>query len=581
MVLRPFTAEQILNYLQIKFSGDADGGRNFGLFTSIQGLMELGASPAVLSVIIGQISELEELHQRGEPIHTDRLYELIIRSWFERDDGRHVMAPPHKRRLMEALAAAAWSNDRKTWDVDRLEDWFDEYLLRNPAMTAAYSDQPRTLLKQDLRMATLLVRSAEGSGFVFAHASLHEYCLASHLARALASGDSSAWDMPMPGEAVIDFLGKILQNTATPEMIQCLEVNLANRTPRVALNVFRYWLRAVEKGWPEPKPKQIHLEGADLTGWTIAGHSSERPLNLRGAFLQGLRLNRARLQFVDVSDADATRLEARQALFLQVDAARARMSGADLAGLQWREGSLEAVESTGVSWDGCELIHVNQTGAGLAGQRTRPNLEYCLAAVFTGHSAEVCRCTWNRTETAFLTGSVDGVVCVWDAVTGRELFKLQSHPGTDPAWSSDVFAYLAREGIGDGTREFWNAAGDAMNGAPLPLSTPITTHAWTRDKKQLLVAMGAGQLQVLDALTGLPHLVMVSGIGHRTEILPDGESRHFLPEDQFCVISGDRKRIVRATTEAWRWLGWIERDFKGRFLSRLHAEVFGPLAAET
>jgi hypothetical protein len=50
-----------------------------------------------------------------------------------------------------------------------------------------------------------------------------------------------------------------------------------------------------------------------------------------------------------------------------------------------------------------------------------------------------------------------------------------------------------------------------------------------------------------------------------------------LPEHQSAVISGDGAQILHATPEAWRWLGWEERDAKGRFIRRLPAEAFGPI----
>jgi hypothetical protein len=50
-----------------------------------------------------------------------------------------------------------------------------------------------------------------------------------------------------------------------------------------------------------------------------------------------------------------------------------------------------------------------------------------------------------------------------------------------------------------------------------------------------------------------------------------------LPEEQSATIDGKGTRILHATPEAWRWLGWEERDAKGRFIRRLPAEAFGPM----
>lgn len=50
---------------------------------------------------------------------------------------------------------------------------------------------------------------------------------------------------------------------------------------------------------------------------------------------------------------------------------------------------------------------------------------------------------------------------------------------------------------------------------------------------------------------------------------------HLLPKHQSTVTNDTQ--ILHATPEAWRWLGWEERDAKGRFIRRLPAEVFGPI----
>ncbi len=195
--LLPFDERQIRDYL-VSFLGDAKrGGEAFDLIASIHNLRDLAERPYLLSLISGRLGELEALQMRGETVNAARLYDLVVRSWLSRDDGKHQLDAAHKRRLMESLAAALWRSGEKQWDVDRLEDWLDDFLHQNPAIAAAYANKDRSLLKEDLRTATFVLRpDTEEKSFRFAHTSLQEYFLACHLARALKEKADAEWDLP-------------------------------------------------------------------------------------------------------------------------------------------------------------------------------------------------------------------------------------------------------------------------------------------------------------------------------------------------------------------------------------------------
>src|SRR5262249_22129274 len=155
------------------------------------------------------------------------------------------------------------------------------------------------------------------------------------------------WDLPMPSPETLDFLGQVLAwEHPTPELGLLGDV-LGGDCLRAATVAFRYWLTAVEKNLPAPQPGHVRLAGAGLEGWQVRGPSPVQPLGMRGANLAGARLNRARLDNIDLAGADLTGLEARQALFVNVQAMSAKARRADFAGLQWRGGSLARSDLTG------------------------------------------------------------------------------------------------------------------------------------------------------------------------------------------------------------------------------------------
>jgi uncharacterized protein YjbI with pentapeptide repeats len=744
--LLPFDERQIRDYL-VSFLGDAKrGGEAFDLIASIHNLRDLAERPYLLSLISSRLDELEALKMRGETVNAARLYDLVVRSWLSRDDGKHQLDAAHKRRLMEALAAALWRSGEKQWDVDRLEDWLDDFLHQSPALAAAYANKDRSLLKEDLRTATFVLRpDTEESHFRFAHTSLQEYFLACHLARALKEKADAQWDMPIASLETLDFLGQILALEPQTASIQSLERLLGSDCLPAATMAFQYWLQAIQHGHPEPQPKHVNLAGANFDECRIRGHAKDRALNLRGANLRGVQLNRARVEFVDLSEADLTGLEARQALFLHVDVSHAKLENADVAGLQWRHGSLEGADFPNVSWDQCEWVHVaGQSLFKFHDMRLRAKADMCYAKVFMGHTKPVNQFAWNPAGTAIATCSDDRNLCIWEAQTGRELLRLTGHTdavqtcawspdgaflasgsndrtiriwqistGTEEkrltghthgiscsAWSPDGKRLLSGSFEGDvlvwdlekmallrkleahsaevtkvewhpGGRRFlstsydetikiwdstdgsmsllmkhpvfavetrWEQSGEkilsggwddqvivwnARNGEPYAkLGTgheSIYSCSWTADGCRFAITSLSGELEVWDA--GFSRRIMVikdttshfvsclmsrdglsvltSNSNHHLELWsvpngqrllffrantsyaqkidPDGSLRHTLPYDQCCVISNDGKRILHATPEAWRWLGWEERDAKGRFIRRLPAEAFGPI----
>ncbi|MFP2909424.1 TIR domain-containing protein, partial [Pyxidicoccus sp. 3LFB2] len=443
LYLLPFTEEQIRGYLTSLLTAPERVEEAFGLIASIHNLHDLAKRPYLLTLISGQLGQLEKLRARGEEVNAARLYDLIVRSWLNRDDGKHQLDPVHKRRLMEELAAALWRSDTKQWDVERLEDWFDEYLAGNPALAAAYANKDRTVLKEDLRTATFVLRPTteekqEEKYFRFAHTSLQEYFLASYLMRALVEGKVDRWSLPGVSQETLDFLGQVLAlESQQSAALRSLETILGGEQVQAAVLGFAYWLRALTKGFPAPTPARVNLAGANLEEWHLRGRGPTQPLNLRNANLSNVRLNRARIEYVNLAGANLSAMAARQALFLKVSAPNACSRDVDLRGVKWREGSLVGTDFTGAQLSGCQWIHVDLGGAtlpegwerlatavqeplgGLPSQNGAP-----VPAAFLGHASAVRACAWSPDGQRLLSSADDNTLKVWDAGSGECLLTL-------------------------------------------------------------------------------------------------------------------------------------------------------------
>jgi hypothetical protein len=214
LLLLPFSEAQIRGYLRDMLGDESRADAAFALVEKIHNLRDLAARPVLLSHIAEHLGELERAAMRGEVVNAARLYDTVVKRWLSRDDGKHQLDPLHKRLLMERLAGKLAAEGARELDADALEMWLDEFLLAEPAIAGAYANRERSVLKEDLRAATFVVRpeSGENSGsFRFAHTSLQEFFLACHLHRALVENHPERWDLNPVSRETDDFLLQLLQ----------------------------------------------------------------------------------------------------------------------------------------------------------------------------------------------------------------------------------------------------------------------------------------------------------------------------------------------------------------------------------
>ena len=515
LCLLPFTEEQIRGYLKSFLGNQERATAAFDLIARIHNLPELAKRPYLLTLITSKLEELENFSVRGETVNAARLYDLFVQSWLNRDDGKHQLDPAHKRQMMEDLAAAMWRSEAKVWDAYRLERWLEEFLVadENRALAASYVGKDRNVLKEDLRTATFVLRpDTQEKEFRFAHTSLQEFFLASFLARALREGKGERWDLPMPSLETLEFFGQILQWGNPAAELQTLNAILGDDCVRASTIGFEYWLLALEKNLPAPAPAHVNLAGADLEEWTIRGLSSTQPLNLRGANLSRVKLNRSRLENVDLTGADMTGLEARQSLFLNVQAARMKATGVDFAGLQWRGGTLAGSDLSNARL-ACQLIDVNLTETKLPQDwsraasavdlhHPRPKLPGSLMQSTNGHSSSVNTVSGSPDSQRLVSGSDDQTLKVWDAASGACLLTLKGHEDgvLSCGWSPDGQRLVS--GSSDQTLKVWDAASGACLLTLKGHENGVNSCGWSPDGQRLVSGSYDQTLKVWDAASG-------------------------------------------------------------------------------
>ncbi len=522
--LLPFEPAQVRAYLERREGDGAAVDRALELIRSIHNLTELVQRPFTLRLVADQIGALERRIATGARVDTASLYEELVATWLDRDQGKHQLEPRHKLRLMGELAAELWREGRRSLPVDRLEAWLhrrldtDEELGRWFRLKGIDVD----LLAEDLRTATFVVRPG-AADFEFAHTSLLEYFLALHLADALLGEDpAKAWALPTPSAETLDFLGEIIAGSATEARLEGLRRLRTPYSERSSELAFRYCVQALERRGPGLPLAGFALDGAGLRGLAITGPANGPLLrmadcSLAGADLRDARLTRVRLERVDLRGARLSGAELHDGAVERVGLADADLTGTIVRGCRLGWLDLRDAHAYRTQWLGCAEEAVAwpaDDDAHLFGGVSlhvepvaRPLRAGAGARTFTGHSGGVNGVAWSPDATRLASASDDGGVRVWDPASGEQLQHLTGHTDwvNGVAWSPDA-TRLASAGH-DGVRVWDPASGEQLQHLT-GHSGGATGVAWSPDATRLASASRNGGVRVWDPASGeqLQHL---------------------------------------------------------------------------
>ena len=434
----PFTNAQIEDYLGRHFGPDR-AAEALALIESIYNLKELAERPILLRFIQETLGEIEREKLAGRTINIVRLYDILSRQIFERDNPKHAISPLEKRRLLQALALHLHRRGPAELAHEKLDDWVQGYVRSNHRLRDELQSSGGVgladIFAQDVRNACFLVRPGDQDSFRFAHTSVREYFLADALYAAVLDGEAAnLWNVKAPSPETLDFILKRHEIDDGPER-EAFEHGLAGLLePGLAKNVrdlaFRLWRRAYSAGTLFQRPDTMDLSGLDFSRTVFEG-TTGRLYPLRNTLWIGTRLNQTEFQHVDLSGANFEAAVAPMSRWISNRMAQASFDGADLAGSIWRECDLTEPRFKGSCLDCAEAVNCGSGGDLLPAARVRSDLQEQPYPI-SQYWGAVLSVALGRIgdKDVVVSGGDDRTVRVFNLATGACEATLEGHQGT-------------------------------------------------------------------------------------------------------------------------------------------------------
>ena len=541
----PFTEEQIRIYFDKNIPG-MPFEKIWGLLEQIHNLQELATRPYLLNLIRRQLPRLQQSMDQGKSVVAVDLYAGFLEDWSTVRNRDHavVMQPSDKLRLMSLLAAHLWREETKAIAAPELESWMIRTIVADPVWRFQYGDwvkgKQAAELLSELRTTTFVARW-DGDAFRFAHTSIQEYFVGQYLFGALLESRDGDWDFPMVSMETLDFLGELLQK-AKPAVLLPLERMMGSRCLRAACLAFAYWMRAIQKGYPEPKPEHVNLAGVEPDNWealgqdlVVSGHGPHELLPLRGANMEGANLQHGSVRWVDLTDANLRRLNARQTTLEHVVAYGAQMVGADFSGSNGRKMFVTEEDLQGAilncCWSMADVAPIErpkalaaqwQWGHGLAVRGVVPSPDGLLVLsgsydttlklwdvrsgqctrTFSGHNHAVSSCAFSSDGHFVLSGSYDQTLKLWDSNSGQCLKTLLGHTDLVSSCAFSVDGRLALSGSRDNSLKVWEVGSGECLHTLLGHGNSVLSCAFSPDGKLMASSSADETIKLWQTLSG-------------------------------------------------------------------------------
>ena len=557
--LADFDDGQIETFLHNRLGGSASAARRLELLRNVKDLLGLSRNPRMLDFITRiQEDRLLAAHERTGEITAAGLYEELLDQWLHyelrRQDRPGGLAPPTEEQFWHAvtlLALRLRGSADEGIEIAALGETADE-LARLAAPESKEELAPPPLSRDEtvhvIGSGTLLVRDGEGR-FTFEHASVMEWLVARQIANRIRNNEP---------------LLEPERHEMTPLMVEFL-CDLLGRDKALAWAASRIADPATSMGSRENAKLIYKHFGVDINVADALTGS-----DLRGADLSGQVLRSAPLAGADLTEAVLVNADLTAANLTDASLARARLDGSLLTDATLRNADLTSASLLGADLTGADLTGAMLRGAAMVGTKVSadalaragstwgiappsgdmPQLQYRSRASgmratafgpdlvaaggddgvlriwdpvtgsqlreWTGHADEVLSLDFSSDGKWLASGGAGGVVRIWDTARGTQLQETSGHTGR--VWSVGFSAdgrLLASAG-GDGIVKIWNTGTGALERSLTDHTLVIWSVAFSPDSHWLASAGDGQVVRVWDCNTGS---LACEWIGHDSAVL--------------------------------------------------------------
>ncbi|MBL9181922.1 MAG: pentapeptide repeat-containing protein [Verrucomicrobiaceae bacterium] len=472
--LEPFTEEQILQFLVNKFrmskiGDEAAAKARLELLREVKDLLGLSQNPRMLSFI----AELEEerlreaqTREKDGRISAGSLYQIILDQWLaneikRRPDNRQKDEDRLKRLWLsvEKLALIAWPKQERVLDESECIEVAKQVISE----LLATQLHPREEA-QAVASGSLLSREGDGR-FAFAHQSILEWLVARVAARSIqADQNPEVLCQQEMTHLMADFLIDLLESPQqvfdwTLRMMNATEESTGKFGKSNAVLVTRRLGRVVDGVELKINQAKLSLAGQDLRGKNLDrqsfGHADLSDSDLSQSSLCHADLRNAKLIRANLTEADLSYADLRGANLMAACFTRATLIGTDLRGAEMTGSLWEMARLAGAMLDDPQLSGLQSWGAGLPDMHHQPALLSSASAVNA--------VAWSPREDVVATGHDNGLICMWDAHSGKPLQTLEAHSNWVRSLCFDAEGNRLASGSDDKTVRLW----DAHSGKPL------------------------------------------------------------------------------------------------------------------
>ncbi|HUR05719.1 MAG TPA: TIR domain-containing protein [Nonomuraea sp.] len=586
-----FTHDQIRTYLANRFDdGDAAAAR-MSLMESITDLLDLAQNPRMLSFIADlDADRLRTVAGARHTISPALLYEEILGSWLAFEERRaKVPGSPTPLttdelwQVVTVLALRLWDSGESLLGVDELTELAETLTgLAGGQLSAEHTAHA-------MGSGSLLVRTEEGM-FGFIHSSVMEWLIARHIA---ATIEAPLVLSRRPLSALtVEFLCDLADIRALRAWVSDPPADDVSRANAVKISArLRTPARADLRGanlkgedLSARDLQEVDLTGADLTDATLVSTNLSRAVlrdaklagarldgaKLAGADLTGADLSGARLADADLSDVSAEGARWHRATLINVTGTLPHLPGASVVPGQPVEIQL-APAAIGVPYGYHfqtsrlpEPIAYSPDGSTIAVGNEDGGVLLCVGGApvrtLQGHRGRVYAVSFAGGLLA--TGASDGLVVLWDALTGEHLRELRGH--ADGVWPLRLSpsGELVAAGGGDGVIRVWDTATGRLVHELAGHQAPVYTVSF--GDSVLVSGDSAGVVRLWDLTSG-----QVTGTldGHRGSVF-----RAIHSPDGSLLATGDEAGTVRL----WDATSWALRHKLKGHPGSIYCLTFAP-----